>query len=146
MQWVDIANVRRSSFKEVGMRSRPLEYDLILVQLINEQPIRFNMTFSATDMVSDQLMVPMQRIKLLALDQCPSNEFELIKVLFSLLCPLDVPLELSGVDRGSHSDPQLPEHIIGVFTNDEVFAGIGTFEYLSRGDIRNDHVEREPLS
>jgi hypothetical protein len=110
------------SFKKVGMRTRPLEYDLILPQLIDKQPICFNVTFSATCIISDKLMVAMERIK------------------------LNVSPEVPGIDRGSQLDSQLPEHIISIFANHEALAGICTFKCLSCGRIRNNHIERKPLA
>jgi len=45
------------------MRTRSLEYDLVLLQLIYKQPVCFNATFSATCIVSNTLMIAMERIK-----------------------------------------------------------------------------------
>jgi hypothetical protein len=134
------------SFKMVGMRTRPLEYDLILLQLIDKQPVCFNVTFPAACMVSNELMIAMERIKLFALNKCPSDNLELIEILSALSCFLNVPLELPGIDRGSHLDSQLPEHILSIFANHEVLAGVCTFECPSRGRIRNNHIERKPLA
>ena len=60
------------------MRPHPLEYNLILLQLINEQPVRFNVTFSATRIISDKLMVAMERIEPLTLNQRQGNDLELV--------------------------------------------------------------------
>ena len=104
------------------------------------------MTFSTTCIVPDKLMVAMERIRLFALNKRPCDNLELIEILPALSCFLNVSFELPGIDRGSHLDSQLPEHIISIFANHEVLAGICTFECLSRGRIRNNHIERKPLA
>ena len=85
------------------MRPRPLEYDPVLFQLINQEPVCLNVTFSTSHIASDKLMVAVKRIKLFPLDQPPGNDLELIEILSALSCPFDVLFELPGIDRGSHS-------------------------------------------
>jgi hypothetical protein len=99
------------------MRPRRLEYDPVLFQLINKEPVCFNVTFSASRITSDKLMVTVKRIKPFPLNKYPGNNLELIEILPASSCPLNVSLELPGIDRGSHSDSQPPEHITGVLTN-----------------------------
>ena len=60
------------------MRPHPFEYNLILLQLINEQPVRFNVTFSATRIISDKLMVALERVEPLTLNQRKGNDLELV--------------------------------------------------------------------
>jgi hypothetical protein len=43
---------------------------------------------------------------------------------------------LPGIDWGSHSDFQLPEQIINIVANQEVLAGVCTFECSSSGRVK----------
>jgi hypothetical protein len=103
-------------------------------------------TFSATCIISEKLMVAMERIKLFALNKRPGDNLELIEILSALSCSRNVSPELPGIARGSHLDSQLPEHILSIFANHEALAGICTLECLSRGRIRNNYIERKPLA
>src|SRR3972149_633292 len=91
-------------------------------------------------------MVAMERIKRSALNKCPGNNLELIEILPPLFCFLNVSLELPGIDWGSHLHFQLPEHLLSIFANHEVLAGICKFECSSSSRIRDNHIERKPLA
>jgi hypothetical protein len=91
-------------------------------------------------------MVAMERIRLFALNKRPCDNLELIEILPALSCFLNVSFELPGIDRGSHLDSKLSEHVIRIFANQQVLAGIRTFECPSRARIRNNYIERKPLA
>ena len=99
------------------MRPRPLEYDPVLLQFINKEPVCFYVTFSSSRVASDKPVVAVKGIKSAPLDKDPGNHLELLKILSPFFCPLHVSLELPGIDRGSHSDSQPPEHILGTLTH-----------------------------
>ena len=84
------------------MRARSFEYNQILLQFVNKKPICLDVTFSASRVIPDKLVVSMKRIEFILLNQCTSKDLELLKISSALPHSLDISLELPGVDRNAH--------------------------------------------
>jgi hypothetical protein len=68
-----------------------LEDDLIPTQLVDQQPVGLDMALSPSLLLADELVITMERIKLLPRNKGADDHFELLKVLSSLLHPSDIP-------------------------------------------------------
>ena len=60
------------------------------------------MTFSSPFVVADEPMVSMDSIETVSGNQRPRDDFELLKILSAALRPIDILLELPGVNWGEH--------------------------------------------
>jgi hypothetical protein len=78
------------------------EYDPFFLDFIDQQPIRFNMTLPPSLIIPNEFVIFMDWIKGLSLKKCADDDLNFLKVLSSLLDPLDVLLELPSIDRGEH--------------------------------------------
>ena len=84
------------------MTPRSFEYDPPFFDFIDQQPIRFNMTLSPSQIIPNEFVILMDWIKGLSLKKCAHDDLNFLKVLSSLLDPFDVLLELPCIDRGEH--------------------------------------------
>ena len=64
--------------------------------LIYKHPIRLNMTFTEVAIVPGQQMVAIFSIKRFAVCKGSDDTFDFVKIISSLLCKLQVLLELTG--------------------------------------------------
>jgi hypothetical protein len=76
--------------KEVGMGSRSFEYNPIFLQFVDEKPIRLDMTLPASSVVPDKFMISMNRVKFITLNECTSDDLELICIFPACPHSLDV--------------------------------------------------------
>ena len=53
------------------MSTSALKNDVVSVQFVNEQPVRFNMAFTTADVIPHERMIEIAVIKPLALNQVP---------------------------------------------------------------------------
>jgi hypothetical protein len=65
------------------------------------------MTFSSSGVVADEPMISMDGIERMPGNQSPCDDFELLKILSAALGPMDILLELLGVDWDKHHIPSL---------------------------------------
>lgn len=84
------------------MTSRSFENDPIFFDFIDQQPIRFNMTLSSSQVIPNEFVILMDWIKGLSLKKCADDDLNFLKVFSAFLDPIDVPLELPSIDRGEH--------------------------------------------
>ena len=87
------------------MRPCSFEYNPILRQFVDEKPIRLDMTLPAPNVVADKFMISMQRVKLIARNECKSDDLELIYAFSARTHSLDIPFELPGIDWNAHEIP-----------------------------------------
>jgi hypothetical protein len=95
-------SIEMSSCKEVGMRSCSFEHNLILLQFVNEKPIRFDVALPTPGIVTNEFMISMKWIQNFALNECADNDFNLLHALPARPHSLDIPLELAGIDWNPH--------------------------------------------
>ena len=84
------------------MTSSSFENDPIFFDFIDQQPIRFNMTLSSSQIIPNEFVILMDWIKRLSLKECANDDLNFLKVLSALLDPIDVLLELPSIDRGEY--------------------------------------------
>ena len=79
------------------MRSGSFEPNFIIQNLINQQPIRLDMAVSVTCPIPTELVIAVFLRKGLLCQKQVDDHLDFCKVLASLLQPLDVLLELTGL-------------------------------------------------
>ena len=80
--------------KQVRVGPSSFEPNFIVKDLVDQNPIRLDMAVPVTSPISTELMIAILRRKWLFCDEDVDNSFQFCEVLTSLLCPLDVLLEL----------------------------------------------------
>jgi hypothetical protein len=86
-----------SFFEEIGVRTRPLENDDIALQFVDQQPIGLDVAFAPANIVTDNLVITVDRVGTFGDDQSAENEFEFLEVLSALLEAFDVLGQLLGI-------------------------------------------------
>lgn len=81
------------------MGSCPLEYDPLLLNFVDHQPISLDMTFPAALVVANKFVISVESIHPFALEKCADKNLELLEILASFFTPFDIFPELFGVDR-----------------------------------------------
>ena len=76
------------------MGSGSLQPNLILKNLVDQNPIWLDMAVSVTFPISTELMIAILRWKCFFCEEEVDDSFQFCEVLTSLLCPIDVLLEL----------------------------------------------------
>lgn len=80
--------------KQVRVGSGSFEPNLIVKNLVDQKPIGLNMTVPVASPIPTELMIAILRRKWPACKEEVDNSFQFCEVFASLLCPLDVLLEL----------------------------------------------------
>lgn len=93
--------------EQIGMSSHTFENQPAAIDLVDEHPIRLDMAITAPDVVSCQFVIAVDGVQWLSGEQRPGKNLEFLQILAASLGALDVPLELSGVDRRVHQIPSL---------------------------------------
>jgi len=73
------------------------ESNFIVENLVDQNPIRLDMAVPVTSPIPTELMIAILRRKWLFCEEEVDNSFQFCEVFTSLLCPLDVLLELIGL-------------------------------------------------
>ena len=72
------------------MGSCSFKNDMARIHLINKQPISLNMALSPTLETTNQFVIVVQGIKLLACNERANDHLEFLKIFISLLHPFDI--------------------------------------------------------
>jgi len=90
---------------KLRVRSCPLKYDPIFFNLVNQQPVGFNMTFSSPLPVADKLVISVDGIYRFFTYQGTGNELELLHIFSLPLHAFDVFSKPPSIDRSKHHRP-----------------------------------------
>ena len=88
-----------SFLKQIRVCSCPFKNNTVCFYLINQHPIRFNVTFTSRLPVANQLVVSMNRIKHFFRHRRADDYFQLFKVFPTLFHPLGVTVKLLCICR-----------------------------------------------
>lgn len=72
------------------MGPHTLENETISINLVDENPVGFDMAFTSTNIISDEFVIPMDRVQWLSRQQCPRAHLELLAILAASPAPLHV--------------------------------------------------------
>jgi len=88
--------------EQVGMCARALEHNAVYFCFIDQEPIGFNVAFSSSLPIADQIVVPVNCIQRFFRNERPYDDFKLVRILPPPLHPLDISLKLSRINWIEH--------------------------------------------
>ena len=91
--------------KEVGMPSGPFKPHNIAGELVDQQPVRFNVGIPKTAPIALERVIPALWWEGFPVDQQSHQPLDLFHILATLLNGLQVPLKLARIARCSHQIP-----------------------------------------
>jgi len=131
--------------EQIRVRSRSDEVQILAIDLVDQQPIRFDVAVAKMPPVAAERVVLASRRQRTALHQQQDDRAQLRHVLAALLREFHIALELRAIDRVSQGlDSQILEQRVGrllAFT----LALVGGAHGLHRGRVRNPHIEGQGL-
>jgi hypothetical protein len=128
--------------EKVGMRTHALKNQVLAVDFVNEQPIRFDETVMSPLPITDKIVIAVNGVQRLIGEQGSRNNFEFFRILSTAQAPFQVLFKLTRINRNKHAlKPQLFKQVIGVLAYRQVTPGIRVFEgalsrFVGNGDLK----------
>lgn len=100
------------------MRTHSLENQSRAIDLVDKQPIRFDVAVAPVLPITDQLMVSVNRIQRLIGEQRPRNPFEFLRILATTQAALQILFKLTRLNGNKHgSKAELLKQVICIFAD-----------------------------
>jgi hypothetical protein len=132
--------------EKIGMRSHALKNQVLTVDFVNEQPIRFDVAVPSSLPISDKFVVAVNGVQRLSGEQRPRDDFEFLGILSTAQAPFYILFKLMRINGDKHvSKAQILKQAIGIFAYHQLAPGVRFLEGALRRFAGNSDVKRQTL-